>query len=73
MLDGKKVILQKLCFFTLALMGQNVLELQAESEVDDFGTRWQRYDGDLPFIILQMRENFQNHLLHCSGSKPRSC
>ena len=38
MLDGKKVILQKLCF-TLALMGQNVLELQAESEVDDFGTR----------------------------------
>ena len=39
MLDGKKVILQKLCFFTLALMGQNVLELQAESEVDDFGTR----------------------------------
>ena len=46
MLDGKKV------FLRLVLMGGKFSELRVGYEVNGFGIRWQRYDGDSFFIIL---------------------
>ena len=43
--DGKMIL--------LALMGGKLSELRVNYEVDDFEIIWQRYDGDLYFIILK--------------------
>ena len=45
----KQVLLKRLW---LTLMEGKILELRGEHEVDGFGIKWYRYDGDSFFIIL---------------------
>ena len=67
MVNWRKVFLKK---SQLALMGGKLLELRVEYEVNGFGIRWLRNYGDSFFIILRKKDNFQNHLLDCSDTKP---